>query len=120
LRRSCSCSSVIAASSRSYKESNDESVGSINYGNKRNGDLLLERIIAHVDALENASDCAELLKRRAELIAEHPVFRDDEDAVPIAGTFATLLAINGNGVVTTSDANLLGDNYWGLANVLSR
>jgi hypothetical protein len=48
------------------------------------------------------------------------IFKDDEDAVPIAGTVATVFAINGNGVVTKSDANLLGDNYWGIANVLSR
>ena len=25
-----------------------------------------------------------------------------------------------NGVVTKTDANLVGDNYWGIANVLSR
>ena len=102
------------------KESNDKSVGAINYGNKRDCDLLLERINTHVEAMENASDYADLLKRRAELIAEHAIFRDDEDAVPIAGTVATVFAINGNGVVTKSDANLLGDNYWDLANVLSR
>ena len=102
------------------KESNDKSVGAINYGNKRDCDLLLERINAHVEAMENAGDYADLLKRRAELIAEHAIFTDDEDAVPIAGTVATVFAINGNGVVTKSDANLLGDNYWGLGNVLSR
>jgi len=102
------------------KESSDKSVGAINYGNKRDCDLLLERIGAHIDTMEKASDYADLLKRRAELIAEHALFKDDEDAVPIAGTVATVFAINGNGVVTKSDANLLGDNYWGIANVLSR
>ena len=102
------------------KESNDKSVGAINYGSKRDCDLLLERIQAHVDAMEKASDYADLLKRRAELIAEHAIFKDDDDAAPIAGTVATVFAINGNGVVTKSDADLLGDNYWGLANVLSR
>ena len=102
------------------KESGDKSVGALNYGSKRDCDLLLERINAHVDKLEKASDYVDLLRRRAELIAEHAVFKDDEDAVPIAGTVATVFAINGNGVVTKSDANLLGDNYWGIANVLSR
>lgn len=102
------------------KESSDKSVGAINYGSKRDCDLLLERVALQVDALEKASDYADILRRRAELIAEHAMFKDDEDAVPVAGTVATVFAINGNGVVTKSDANLLGDNYWGLANVLSR
>ena len=102
------------------KEASDKSVGAVNYGSKRDCDLLLERIGAHVDAMEKATDYADLLKHRAELIAEHAIFKDDADAVPVAGTVATVFAINGNGVVTKSDANLLGDNYWGLANVLSR
>ena len=102
------------------KESNDKSVGAINYGNKRDCDLLLERISRHVESMEKANDYADILKRRAELIAEHAVFSEDDDAVPIAGTVSTMFAINGNGVVTKSDANLLGDNYWGLVDVLSR
>jgi len=102
------------------KEASDKSVGAINYGSKRDCDMLLERIAAHVDAMEKASDYADLLKRRAELIAEHAFFKDDEEAVPVAGTVATVFAINGNGVVTKSDADLLGDNYWGIASVMSR
>jgi predicted nucleic acid-binding Zn-ribbon protein len=102
------------------KESGDKSVGAINYGSKRDCDVLLECIAAHVDAMEKASDYADLLKRRAELIAEHAIFKDDEEAVPVAGTVATVFAINGNGVVTKSDADLLGDNYWGIATVMSR
>ena len=70
--------------------------------------------------MENASDYVDILKRRAELIAEHAVFDSDDEAVPIAGTVATVFAINGSGAVTKSDANLVGDNYWGLADVLSR
>lgn len=102
------------------KEASDKSVGAINYGNKRDCDVLLERIAAHIDAMEKASDYADLLKRRAELIAEHAIFKDDEEAVPVAGTVATVFAINANGVVTKSDADLLGDNYWGIASVMSR
>ena len=102
------------------KEAGDKSVGAINYGSKRDCDLLLERIAAHIDAMEKASDYADVLKRRSELIAEHAIFKGDEDAVPIAGTVATVFAINGNGVVTKSDANLVGDNYWGIDSVLSR
>ncbi len=102
------------------KESSEKSVGAINYGNKQDCDRLLERIAAQVESMEKASDCVDALKRRAELIAEHAVFQEDDDAVPVAGTVATVFAINANDVVTKSDANLVGENYWGMANVLSR
>ena len=58
--------------------------------------------------------------RLAAVIAEHALFKDDDDAAPVAGTVATVFGINANGVVTKLDANLVGDNYWGIANVLSR
>ena len=102
------------------KESREKSVGAINYGSKRDCDVLLDRIAAHIDSMEKASDYVDVLRRRAELIAEHAVFNEDDDAVAIAGTVATVFAINGNGVVTKTDANLVGDNYWDIANVLSR
>ena len=102
------------------KESGEKSAGAINYGNKRDCDRLLERIARHVESMEKASDYADVLKRRAELIAEHAVFQEDDDAVPIAATVATVFAISANGSVTGSDANLVGDNYWGIANVLCR
>jgi hypothetical protein len=102
------------------KESAEKSAGAINYGSKQDCDRLLERIAAQVHSMEKASDYVDVLKRRAELIAENAIFTRDDDAVPIAGTVATIFAINSNGVVTKSDANLVGDNYWGIANVLSR
>lgn len=102
------------------KESSEKSVGAINYGSKRDCDLLLQRIAEHTESMEKGADYADLLKRRAELIAEHALFKDDDDATPVAGTVATVFAINANGVVTKLDANLVGDNYWGITNVLSR
>jgi hypothetical protein len=102
------------------KESGEKSVGAISYGNKPDCDQLLERIDRHVESMEQASDYADILKRRADLIAEHAVFLGDDDAVPAAGTVATVFAIDAGGVVTTYDANLVGDNYWGVASVLSR
>jgi hypothetical protein len=102
------------------KESSEKSVGAINYGSKEDCDRLLERIVAQVDSMENASDYVDVLKRRAELITEHAAFEDGEDAVPMPGTVATVFAINSNGVVSKSDADLVGENYWGIADVLSR
>ena len=102
------------------KESGDKSVGAINYGNKQECDVLLERIVSKANAIDNVTDFADELQRRATKIAEHAVFKNDDDVVPLAGTVSTVFSFNSNGVVNEKDANLVGDNYWGLANVLSR
>ena len=102
------------------KESADKSVGAINYGNKADCDALLELVINSADAIDNVSDFADALKRRAGLIAEHALFKNDDDVVPVAGTVATVFAFDQNGVIKEKDANLLGDNYWGLREALSR
>ena len=66
------------------------------------------------------ADSANLLQKRSALIADHAVFAKDDDVVPIAGSVATLFVIDGNGVVRARDVNLLGENYWNVADVLSR
>jgi len=102
------------------KESGDKSVGAINYGDKHDCDTLLALILKQADSMEKAADFADVLQRRSGMIAEHAVFKKDDDVLPIPGTVATVFAIDANGVVREKDANLLGENYWGLANVLSR
>ena len=102
------------------KESADKSVGAINYGDKRDCDKLLELIASRSSAIDEIEGTPDLLKRRAAMIAEHALFKKDDDAVPIPGTVATVFAIDANGVVKQKDANLLGDNFWGLSGVLSR
>jgi len=102
------------------KEAGEKSAGAIKYGNDRDCESLLERLRRGMDNMEKGGDFAELLKRRAKLISERAVFQNDDDAVPAAGTVATLYRIGSNGIVTESDANILGDNYWGIASFLSR
>jgi hypothetical protein len=102
------------------KESGDKSVGAINYGNKDDCDTLLALIVKQCDSVEKITDFADVLQRRTGLIAEHAVFKDDDDVVPIAGTVATVFAINASGVIREKDVNMLGENFWGLSNVLSR
>ena len=70
--------------------------------------------------MEKLADFADVLKRRTALIAEHAVFKNDDDVVPIPGTVATVFAIDANGVIREKDANLLGNNFWGLSDVLGR
>ncbi|MGI9222898.1 MAG: hypothetical protein ACR2QX_00330 [Woeseiaceae bacterium] len=102
------------------KESGDKSVGAINYGGKDDCDKLLALAQKQADSMEKLADFADVLKRRTALISEHAVFKDDDDVVPIPGTVATVFAIDANGVVREKDVNLLGENYWGLSDVLSR
>lgn len=102
------------------KEANDKSVGSINYGTPGECDQLLKRIQRRLDLMEQNTDFAAILQTRAKLLAEKALFRADADAVPIAGTVTTVFDIDKNGQVNRSEANLLGENYWGIAKVLSR
>jgi hypothetical protein len=102
------------------KESSEKSVGAVNYGTKFECDELLERLASRRKEVDKAGDFAELLKTRAKMIAKHARFRNDDDAVPVPGTVATIFDIDPNGVVRQSDASLLGENYFGVAKVLSR
>jgi len=102
------------------KESKEKSVGAVNYGTKYECDQLLERLTRRLDEVEQAGDYAEILKTRAKMIAKHAMFRHDDDAVPVPGSVTTVFDINSKGVVEKSDASLLGENYFGIAKVLSR
>ena len=102
------------------KESSEKSVGAVNYGTKYECDELLQRLTRRREEVEQAGDFAELLKTRAKMIAKNALFRNDDDAVPVPGTVATIFDIDPNGVVHQSDAGLLGENYFGIAKVLSR
>ncbi len=102
------------------KEASDKSVGAANYGTKYECDEILEKLAKRRAEVEEDGDIADELQRRAKLIAEHAAFRKDGDAVPAPGTVATVYDISPNGVVTKLDANLLGENYFGIPKVLSR
>lgn len=102
------------------KEASDKSVGAINYGSPRECEQLLTRIQKRLDMMEQNTDFAAILQNRAKMIAEKALFRTETDTVPIAGTVMTLFDIDGNGTVSTSESNLLGENYWGIAKILSR
>jgi len=102
------------------KEASDKSVGAVNYGSKTDCDEQLERLARAKDEAEQATDSTEILQQRAKLIAKHALFRNDDDAVPAPGTVATVFDISANGVIAQIDANLLGENFFGVAKVLSR
>ena len=102
------------------KESGDKSVGAINYGSKKECDVLIARIKKRAESFEKATDFADILQQRAKLIADKALFNSDDDAVPVPGTVSTIFAISDKRVTRETDANLLGENYWDLSNILSR
>lgn len=102
------------------KEASEKSVGAINYGTKRDCDVLLERLQKRKDAENGAADVAGALRRRAKLIGDAAQFRHEDDAVPIPASVSTVYSIDANDVIHRSDCNILGQNYFGIAKVLSR
>jgi hypothetical protein len=102
------------------KEASEKSVGSINYGNQHECAQLLDRIKNRIEIIENNTDFARVLRKRATLIGEKAVFRNDTEVVPAAVSTATVFDIDDDGLVTEQEASILGENYWGIAKVLSR
>jgi len=102
------------------KEASEKSVGAINYGGKSDCDVILRLLRRKREEADAESDLADVLQKRAKMIAEHAQFRHEQDAVPVPNSAATIFAIDANGVVEQQHANLIGDNYFGIAKVLSR
>lgn len=101
------------------KEASEKSVGAVNYGAKRECDALLRNVTRRREDAER-NDFPGVLQNRAQMIAKDAHFRNDEEAVPVAASVAVVYEIDDNGVVFKSDANLLGENYFKVAKVLSR
>jgi len=102
------------------KESGEKSVGSVNYGNQYECTQILERINECIEIMEQGSDFADILRQRATLISKQAEFRNKTDVVPVAASTATLFDIDDEGLVQERKAEILGENYWGIAKVLSR
>ena len=102
------------------KEASEKSVGAINYGNRTDCEQLLVRIRKRSEMIDRSSDYASILQQRAKLIGETALFRSDGDAVPVAGSVSTVFDIADDGSVSKAEVNVLADNYWGIAKILSR
>jgi hypothetical protein len=102
------------------KEAGDKSVGAIKYGGKKECDQIVERVRKRVETYDKAKDFADILQQRAKLLAEHAMFRSNDDAVPDSGSVTTVYEITSRGVIKKRDANLLGEDYWNLSEILSR
>ena len=102
------------------KEAGEKSAGAVKYGDDRDCEHLLTRVQRSADAMQKNGDFAETLQRRAVLIGERAEFNSSNDTVPVAGSVSTLFRIGATGLVTEDQARILGDNFWGIASVMSR
>ncbi len=102
------------------KESTEKSVGAINYGTRYECDQLLDRLHKSVESMEQSTEFVDVLQKRAAMLGEIAKFPGNNDAVPVPGTVSTLFQIDSNGVVRQSDANIVGENYWGISKIFSR
>lgn len=102
------------------KEASEKSVGAVNYGTKNECDEIIERIEGRWDTMKSPTEFADVMQKRAKFIADKAQFRNDDDVIPAPGTAGIVYAIDANGVVKEKDANLIGDNYFGISKVLSR
>lgn len=102
------------------KESADKSVGAVNYGEKGECLKILDRLQSSIEIMDSKQDFASILQQRAELIGGNAQYNDSSDVVPLSGSVATLFRISQDGVVKTSDLDILGRNVWGIGQVLSR
>jgi hypothetical protein len=101
------------------REAASKGAGAVRYGSKADCDQLLVAINRRQDSMVKTSDCAELLQQRAKLIAERARFEGDNEAVFEISSVGCVFDIE-TGRIREVEANLLRDNYWGLASVLSR
>ena len=102
------------------KEADDKSVGAINYGGRKDCERVVSMVRKQLGRLDKSRDFAGAVRERAKLIAEKAVFRNDSDAVPVSASVSTVFEIGKQGAVKETDANLLGENYWNLTDIVSR
>ena len=102
------------------KEAGEKSVGAINYGNKKACFELIAKLHKRADNFESAASFADTLQKRARLISETARFGASDVAVPAPDSVSTVYELGESGSVSKSDADLLGQNYWNLSDILSR
>lgn len=102
------------------KEAQQKSAGAVSYGGRLECERILECLRRRREEAAGRIDSTELLQKRAQLLAESAKFRRDDDAVPVPDSVAMVLKITAGGAVSQIDANLLGENFFGIARYLSR
>lgn len=101
-------------------EAGVKSAAALNYGDKVTCERILDRICRSRESLAEKHAVADEMQTRAQRIAGQARFQSADDAVPISSTVATVFDIQPDGTVREYQQDLLADDYWGLAGVVSR
>jgi hypothetical protein len=72
------------------------------------------------EELSGREESGATLQERARHIARHARFRAADEAVPESGSVTEIFDIKATGAVYRMDANLLGENFFRIGDVLSR
>ena len=102
------------------KEATEKSVGAIKYGDRS----ACERILACLDKCrqENwlSENFAEVLNKRCQLLAQSAEYRDDADTIPVPASVTTVFTSDADGEAARTSADIIGENFFGIARILSR
>ena len=107
------------------REAMQKTVGDMRFGDRRECDRMVESIRARIADLKEESCLADLVKKRAAMIAKDLKYRNDSDSIP--SVFSTQLIMpspikSENGRRSTDapiSVNVIADDYWDLGRYLS-
>ena len=102
------------------KEASEKGVGTVKYGSNQVCVQILAALERHRRDDQFSAADADMLKKRLVLISQCAEYQGAEDAVPVPASVAKVFAFDAAGEVTETDADILGDNYFSIAKVLSR
>ena len=102
------------------KEANEKGVGTVKYGSKQECAQILASLERRGRNDQLSATDADMLKKRLALISQCAEYQSTDDAVPVPASVAKVFAIDAAGEVTETGADILGDNYFGIAKILSR
>ncbi len=98
----------------------EHGAGATNYGGRKECNRLIDRIENCLNTMSQTTESSEAIMRRSKLIAENAVFRNESDVVPKSASVSTVFAFREDGEVIETKADILGENYWEIASILSR
>ena len=105
---------------RLAKDATEKGVGTVKYGTREECAKILA-VLERRGCDEHLSNTnAETLKKRLKLISQCAEYRNADDAVPVPASVARAFAIDSAGEVTETDVDMLGENYFGIAKIMSR
>jgi hypothetical protein len=102
------------------REASEKGVGTVKYGSNQVCGQILAALERHRRDDQFSVADADMLKKRLMLISQCAEYHGAEDAVPVPASVAKVFAFDAAGEVTETEADILGDNYFSIAKVLSR